>query len=61
MKNNIIHANNILNISRLIELIFVNINLFKNDDPAGEAFVYYDHDNLTEYNTGSVKFDVEIR
>ena len=39
----------------------VNINLFKNDDPAGEAFVYYDHDNLTEYNTGSVKFDVEIR
>ena len=26
-----------------------------------EAFVYYDHDNLTEYNTGSVKFDVEIR
>ena len=50
-----------LNISRLIELIFVNINLFKNDDPAGEAFVYYDHDNLTEYNTGSVKFDVEIR
>ena len=24
-------------------------------------FVYYDHDNLTEYNTGSVKFDVEIR
>lgn len=32
-----------------------------NDDPAGDAFVYYDNGNLTEYNTGSVKFDVEIK
>lgn len=39
----------------------VNIHLFKNDDPAGDAFVYYDKGNLTEYNTGSVKFDVEIK
>ena len=39
----------------------VTLKIFPNDDPAGDAFVYYDNDNLTIYNTGSVKFEIEIK